>query len=100
MRQPAVRDLLGEPLVELLDAVERAATAGVELLAPAGELPLQVPLRPAEVAEADFPGVEVVEVGEDVDQAAGERIGALRAEPPGLLRSAVRYTVPCTSAMT
>lgn len=70
----------GEQVVEPVDVGQLTASGGGQLGGPAAQLPLQVPLRAAEVGEPDRGRVEPVQGGEGVDQLLTERVDTLRAE--------------------
>lgn len=84
--------------MQLVDAREFTVARGVELLAPAAQLPVEEAVGAAEVAQAHGPGIDGVQIDERVDQSEDRRPGALGAE--GASWSALRYGVPSTNSMT
>lgn len=81
---------LAERRVQLVDAGKFAVAGGVQLLAPAAQLPVQEPLGASEVPEADGLRVDGVQLHEGVDQTQHRLAGALGAQRGELLRRAVR----------
>lgn len=76
--------------VQFVDAGQLAVAGGVQLLAPAAQLPVEEALGAPEVAQADGPRVHGVQFDERVDEAEDGRPGALGAQRRELFGRAVR----------
>ncbi len=87
------RQLPGERAVQLVDAGQLAVAGRLQLLAPAAELPLQEPLGPPEVREADRGRLDGVQPYERVGEAEDHVAGAPGADGRELLGAAVRRAV-------
>ncbi len=76
--------------MQLVDAGQFAVAGGVQLLAPAAQLPVEEALGASEVAQADGLRVHGVQFHQGVDQAQHRLAGALRVQRGELLHRAVR----------
>lgn len=93
-----MRQLAAEGGVEFVDPGEFTVPGGVQLLAPAAQLPVEEALGAPEVGEAHGGGVDGVQFDERVDEPEHRVPGALRAERGELLGGAVRGAA--TNSMT